>query len=200
MDKAPDLTSELHLVKNLAADRGRGKPGAAGKPEPEPQPPKKEEKPDPLIPVFEEKARELVRFRRDVEGRLTRLNSEYSAEAQMLSVRVGTLSSSVAKLGEMLETISHMAPPDPKSPDYRTCITDSLHSLEQMRIESLRLSGIVDGSRTGESAAVHEHEQSPADSFTFKRGCIFFLPLALTILGCAVLIAAAFILAWKISM
>ena len=150
-----------------------------------------------------ERITEFNRMHHDLEIRVESMISEYQAEAKLLEIRKNELTQTselVEKLRKELEEITLPGKND-QEPD-RT-LTKKLRALELMRLETIRLSKKMDASKSN-TGAVSE-QRSKVDLMDIpngdimKKGFAFFFPLFLALLFCSILLAVAFILAWKVA-
>ena len=171
-----------------------------------PSPAKEESKRDyaelhkPLKPRFDE----LLRLKRDINARIAEHRALYAAEAGALQNRKQELDSAVAALDALQKPLEMYEIPDFADPEFKSKLADALRFFENARLEEIKTAAKMEGSRP--SARNRDPSAPAGPSFAaltggelFKKGFAFFLPLILTLLLSALLLAAAFFAAWKIA-
>ena len=150
-----------------------------------------------------ERITEFNRMHHDLEIRVESMISEYQAEAELLELRKKELiqtSEMVEKLRKELEEITL---PGKEDQEPERSLTKKLRALELMRLETIRLSKKMDASKGNSGAAVEQNSKVDLADIPggdiMKKGFAFFFPLFLAMLFCSLLLAVAFILAWKVA-
>jgi len=150
-----------------------------------------------------EKLLEFDRLKHDLECRLAGLTAAYQTEKEVLKERLGELQRAEEKLKNVLETLESTLLPQNADPEARAKLRLLFRSLEQMRLETIRISSAMDGTRPAADItstakpAVSQAPETPGE--LMKKGFFFFLPAGILIFLCTLLLGTAFVLAWKVA-
>ena len=150
-----------------------------------------------------ERILEFNRMHHDLEIRVESMISEYQAEAELLELRKKELTQTSEQVEKLRKELEENTLPGKEDLEPERTLTKKLRALELMRLETIRLSKKMDASKSN-TGAVSE-QRSKVDLMDIpngdimKKGFAFFFPLFLALLFCSILLAVAFILAWKVA-
>ena len=146
---------------------------------------------------------EFNRMHHDLEIRVESMISEYQAEAELLELRKNELTQTTGQVEKLRKELEEITLPGKEDQEAERSLTKKLRALELMRLETIRLSKKMDASKGNSGATVEQSSKVDlADipgSDIMKKGFALFFPLFLAMLFCSILLAVAFILAWKVA-
>lgn len=223
MSKVSFVSGSLHRISGQiseAASRMHNPPQemeTASNPDPEAQPaPKAEMESSTAAPVrrdpprnsaaphaaFKPRYEELLRMRRDLTGQLQEAEARLSAEYAALESRISEKNRKLAEIRSLLSRLESCRIPEWTDPDFQPAFHEALRTFENGRIELIRATVSVEqpSADSGRNPAPELNLSSLTAGFLFRKGCAFFLPLILALLGGALFLAAAFVLAWKVAL
>ena len=150
-----------------------------------------------------ERIMEFNRMHHDLEIRVESMISEYQAEAQLLELRKNELTQTSEQVEKLRKELQENTLPGKEDQEPERTLTRKLRALELMRLETIRLSKKMDASKSNSGTVAEQSSrvdlaEIPSGDI-MKKGFAFFFPLFLAMLFCSILMAAAFILAWKVA-
>ena len=153
--------------------------------------------------VSPERIIEFNRMRHDLEIRVEGMAAEYQSEIGILEARLRELNQSGEQMDKFRQELKEITLPDESEADPGKYISRQLRALEVMRLETIRLNKKMDASKGNGTAYSPAQNQNInlmdiPNGDIMKKGFAFFFPLALALLFCTILMALAFILAWKV--
>jgi hypothetical protein len=152
-----------------------------------------------------ERTLEFNRMRHDLEIRIEGLLAGYSRESEVLDLRKRELELSENTIRDLQKQLEQTVLPDAPEENPEKTLSRLLRSIELMRLETIRLEKKMDASRTGGNNPSYSRESSVdlmnvPNSEIMKKGFAFFFPLGLVLFFCTVILALAFIIAWKVAL
>ena len=146
---------------------------------------------------------EFNRMHHDLEIRVEGMNSEYQSEIKILEARLRELNSSVEQMGKMKQELEAIILPGTEEAEPDKYLSKQLRALELMRLDTIRLSKKMDSAKCGGTVTAQDKNSNIdlmdiPNGDIMKKGFAFFFPLALALFFCTILMALAFILAWKV--
>ncbi len=153
--------------------------------------------------VSPERIIEFNRMRHDLEIRVEGMAAEYQSEIGILEARLRELNQSGEQMEKFRQELKEITLPDESEADPGKYISRQLRALEVMRLETIRLNKKMDASKGNGTAYSPAQNQNInlmdiPNGDIMKKGFAFFFPLALALFFCTILMALAFILAWKV--
>lgn len=151
-----------------------------------------------LKPRYEE----LLRTKRDLIGQLNEAEAKSSAEQMRLERSAADCAQTLAELRAILARLESCRIPELSDSDFHPALNEALRTFENGRIELIRATALPSEHAAGtavQTAAKMDLADIPAGTL-FKKGFAFFLPLILTILFSAFVLALSFIIAWKVAL
>ena len=150
-----------------------------------------------------ERITEFNRMHHDLEIRVESMISEYQAEAELLELRKKELTQTSEMVKKLRKELEENTLPGKEDQEPERTLTKKLRALELMRLETIRLSKKMDASKSNSGATVEQSSKVDLADIPsgdiMKKGFAFFFPLFLAMLFCSILLAVAFILAWKVA-
>ena len=203
---ATSLTNSLYKINDKIA-QSANKPPMLGVPEVPAQQniseqkqsdsPKKELSPERII--------EFNRMHHDLEIRVEGMLTEYQSELAILEAREKELKETEEQFKKLQKELEEISLPDQNDAEPERVLSKRLRALELMRLETVRVSKKMDASKSNAGTGSSAQNSGvnlmdiPNDDI-MKKGFAFFFPLSMALLICTILLATAFILAWKVAL
>lgn len=203
---ATSLTNSLYKINDKIA-QSANKPPMLGVPEVPAQQniseqkqsdsPKKELSPERII--------EFNRMHHDLEIRVEGMLTEYQSELAILEAREKELKETEEQFKKLQKELEEISLPDQNDAEPERVLSKRLRALELMRLETVRVSKKMDASKSNAGTGPSAQNSGvnlmdiPNDDI-MKKGFAFFFPLSMALLICTILLATAFILAWKVAL
>lgn len=159
--------------------------------------PKKELSPERII--------EFNRMHHDLEIRVEGMLTEYQSELAILEAREKELKETEEQFKKLQKELEEISLPDQNDAEPERVLSKRLRALELMRLETVRVSKKMDASKSNAGTGSSAQNSGvnlmdiPNDDI-MKKGFAFFFPLSMALLICTILLATAFILAWKVAL
>ena len=159
--------------------------------------PKKELSPERII--------EFNRMHHDLEIRVEGMLTEYQSELAILEAREKELKETEEQFKKLQKELEEIYLPDQNDAEPERVLSKRLRALELMRLETVRVSKKMDASKSNAGTGSSAQNSGvnlmdiPNDDI-IKKGFAFFFPLSMALLICTILLATAFILAWKVAL
>ena len=159
--------------------------------------PKKELSPERII--------EFNRMHHDLEIRVEGMLTEYQSELAILEAREKELKETEEQFKKLQKELEEISLPDQNDAEPERVLSKRLRALELMRLETVRVSKKMDASKSNAGTGSSAQNSGvnlmdiPNDDI-IKKGFAFFFPLSMALLICTILLATAFILAWKVAL
>lgn len=193
---ATSLTNSLYKINDKIAQASNKMP-MPGVPEVPVQQQVTERKKE-LAP---ERIIEFNRMHHDLEIRIESMISEYRSEIELIEQRMKELNASVTQINQLKQELETIVLPDNEEPEPERQLSKQLRALEMMRLETIRIAKKMDAAKGNSSnTSTQSNEINLMDipnSDIIKKGFAFFFPLSLAILICTIIMALAYIFAWK---
>ena len=139
----------------------------------------------------------------DLEIRVESMASEYQSEVKILEERLESLKNASGQMDKFRKNLEMITLPESSEQEPERYLSRQLRALELMRLETIRLSKKMDaakgtgsGNSSDQNHGINLMEIPNGD--LIKKGFAFFFPWAAALLFCTILMALAFILAWKV--
>ena len=201
---ATSLTNSLYKINDKIAQSAAKPPisGVQNTPE-QAQKEQAEAVPAAKKEVSPERIIEFNRMHHDLEIRVEGMASEYQSEIKILESRLKELNQSGEQMKKLRQELDAIVLPSENEAEPEKYLSKQLRALELMRLETIRLSKKMDASKGNGNVSSQVQNQgidlmNIPNGDIMKKGFAFFFPLALTLFFCTILMALAFILAWKV--